>query len=67
MDATIEKELGDKAGVQGFPTIKFYKNDNKVEYTGGRDTDQIISWLKKRSGPVAKQLSTAKEVGTIRL
>ena len=47
MDATIEKELGDKAGVQGFPTIKFYKNDNKVEYTGGRDTDQIISWLKK--------------------
>jgi len=62
VDATIEKELGDKAGVQGFPTIKFYKNDNKVEYTGGRDTDQIISWLKKRSGPVAKQLSTAKEV-----
>ena len=62
VDATIEKELGEKAGVRGFPTLKFYKNGNALEYGGGRDTGPIINWLKKKTGPPAKQLNTADEV-----
>jgi len=62
VDATIEKELGDKAGVRGFPTMKFYKNGNAMDYGGGRDTDKIIAWLKKKTGPAAKVLSTSDEV-----
>lgn len=62
VDATVEKELGEKAGVRGFPTMKFYKNGNAMEYGGGRDTDQIIAWLKKKTGPPAKELNTAEEV-----
>jgi len=53
VDATIEKELRDKAGVRGFPTMKFYKNGNAMEYGGGRDADKIIAWLKKNTGPAA--------------
>ena len=62
MDATIEKELGENAGVKGFPTLKFYKNGNALEYGGGRDTEKIIAWLKKKTGPAAKELNTAEEV-----
>merc|ERR1711942_103121 len=62
VDATVEKELGEKAGVRGFPTLKFYKNGNAVDYSGGRDTDKIIAWLKKKTGPAAKELNTNDEL-----
>ena len=39
VDATVEKSLGDKFQVQGFPTLKFFKNGNPVEYGGPREAD----------------------------
>ena len=42
--------------------MKFYKNGNAMDYGGGRDTDKIIAWLKKKTGPAAKVLSTSDEV-----
>merc|ERR1712121_42672 len=62
VDATVEKELGEKAGVRGFPTMKFYRDGDMKDYGGGRDADKIIAWLKKYTGPLAKELSTAEEV-----
>ena len=35
VDATIETKLAEKYKVQGFPTIKFFKQGTPVEY-GGR-------------------------------
>jgi protein disulfide-isomerase A1 len=51
VDATEEKGLAEKYGVQGFPTLIFFKNQKKVEYTGGRTKDAIIQWITKKSGP----------------
>lgn len=34
VDATIETKLAEKYGVQGFPTIKFFKKGNAVDYQG---------------------------------
>jgi len=62
VDATVEKELGEKAGVRGYPTLKLYKNGDAMDYGGGRDTDGIIAWLKKKTGPPAKLLSAVEEV-----
>jgi len=62
VDATIETKLAEKYGVQGFPTIKFFKKGTPMEYSGGRTADEIITWLNKKTGPPAKVLETADEV-----
>ena len=40
----------------GFPTLKFLKDGEVVEYSGGRNTDSIVQWIKKQSGPACKQV-----------
>lgn len=62
VDATIETKLAEKYNVQGFPTIKFFKKGNEVEYGGGRTEAEIISWLNKRTGPPAKHLDKFDDV-----
>merc|ERR1711990_1076803 len=51
VDATEEKKLAERFGVQGFPTLYFFKNGEKTDYTGGRTSDTIVSWILKKSGP----------------
>jgi len=62
VDATVETKLAEKYGVQGFPTIKFFKKGVPTDYSGGRTADEIVSWLNKKTGPPAKVLATAEEV-----
>ncbi|NWV69035.1 PDIA1 isomerase, partial [Malurus elegans] len=60
VDATEESELAQQFGVRGYPTIKFFKNGDKAapkEYTAGREADDIVSWLRKRTGPAAATLT----------
>lgn len=62
VDATEAKELGTRFAVQGFPTLKFFRDGKPTEYNGGRTEPEIVSWLNKKSGPVAKSLETAEEL-----
>ncbi|XP_018617671.2 protein disulfide-isomerase [Scleropages formosus] len=60
VDATEETELAQEFGVRGYPTIKFFKGGEKQspkEYSAGRQADDIVSWLKKRTGPPASMLT----------
>lgn len=62
VDATQESELAEKFGVKGYPTLRFHKNGDWIEYTGGRRSDEIIAWLKKKTGPACKTLTTGDDV-----
>lgn len=56
MDATVETSLATKYSVRGYPTIKFFREGNPVDYSGGRKSADIINWLKKKTGPPAATL-----------
>jgi protein disulfide-isomerase A1 len=62
VDATIHKELGTRFGVSGYPTLKLFSHGTPSEYNGGRTEPEIINWMRKKSGPVTKVLTTVDEV-----
>lgn len=52
VDADTHKDLGEKYGVSGFPTLKFFPKNNKdgEDYDGGRDLDDFVSFINERCG-----------------
>lgn len=65
VDVTKEEELGSQYGVEGFPTLKIFINGNPTNYEGGRDEEEIFSYVKKLSGPASIELKTAEEVSKL--
>ncbi|XP_023241420.1 protein disulfide-isomerase-like isoform X1 [Centruroides sculpturatus] len=61
VDATEESELAGKFKVKGYPTIKFFREGEPIDYTGGRTANDIVNWLKKKTGPPAITLNTVEE------
>jgi len=57
VDATENKALAEKYGIQGFPTLFWFRGGEKSEYTGGRTTDTIVSWVLKKSGPPSAEIT----------
>merc|ERR1712086_11120 len=59
VDATEQKTVAERFAIQGFPTLFWFKNGVKSEYTGGRTSDTIVSWILKKSGPPSTQVTCA--------
>jgi protein disulfide-isomerase A1 len=66
VDATIESELAEKFQVRGYPTLKFFRNGEPTEYAGGRNANEIISWLSKKTGPAATDLKDKDTANTFK-
>lgn len=64
VDATAEKGLSEKFNIEGFPTLKFFKDGKPSEYNGGRKAEEIVSWLEKKSGPAIKFLETKEQLNS---
>mmetsp|Transcript_34930 Transcript_34930/g.31463 ORF Transcript_34930/g.31463 Transcript_34930/m.31463 type:complete len:484 (-) Transcript_34930:262-1713(-) len=64
VDATEEKDLSSKFGVRGFPTLKFFLkgSSSAIDYEGGRTHPEIVSWLKKRTGPVSVAVESVADL-----
>jgi protein disulfide-isomerase A1 len=59
VDATENKELAERFGIQGFPTLHWFVGGERSDYTGGRTTDTIVEWITKRTGPVSEEVDCA--------
>lgn len=65
VDATVESSLAEEFGIRGYPTLKFFRNANAIDYTGGRTADEIVSWVSKKTGPPAVELETVEAAETL--
>merc|ERR1712106_1075355 len=65
VDATAEKETGTKFDIEGFPTLKFFKNGEASDYNGPREAKGIVSWLLKKTGPACTEITKEGELKTI--
>ena len=62
VDATVEKNLAQKFGVRGYPTVKFFKKGEPMDYTGGRKESEVLNWVRKKSGPAFVTIQTLEEL-----
>lgn len=37
--------------MEGYPTLKFIKDGEVIDYKGKRTSDDIVNWCKKKIGP----------------
>jgi protein disulfide-isomerase A1 len=66
VDATVQAELGERFKVRGYPTLKFFVEGSALEYSGGRTADEIVAWLKKKSGPAATTVTSSEELNQLK-
>eukprot|EP00245_Coleochaete_scutata_P003255 TRINITY_DN14759_c0_g1_i1.p1 TRINITY_DN14759_c0_g1~~TRINITY_DN14759_c0_g1_i1.p1 ORF type:complete len:591 (+),score=159.76 TRINITY_DN14759_c0_g1_i1:95-1867(+) len=57
-DAAVETSLAQEFNIEGFPTISFFINGKDSPYGGGRESDDIVSWLMKKTGPPAETIES---------
>ncbi|XP_066306280.1 protein disulfide isomerase-like 2-2 [Miscanthus floridulus] len=52
LDADKYRDLAEKYGVTGFPTLKFFPKGNKAgeDYDGGRDLGDFVKFINEKSG-----------------
>jgi len=62
VDATVAQSLGQKYGVQGYPTLKIFGADKKnpTDYQGERKADPIISNCMKAANGLVKDRKAGK-------
>lgn len=60
VDCTEQKEVCAKNHVQGYPTLKIFRQGQSFEYQGPRDAEGIIRYMTKQSEPAVSELDAKK-------
>uniref|UniRef100_A0A671Q8H8 protein disulfide-isomerase n=1 Tax=Sinocyclocheilus anshuiensis TaxID=1608454 RepID=A0A671Q8H8_9TELE len=57
VDCTVNSETCERFGVNGYPTLKIFRNGEEAgSYDGPRIADGIVSYMKKQAGPSSVSL-----------
>ncbi|KAF4661546.1 hypothetical protein FOL47_006635 [Perkinsus chesapeaki] len=60
IDATEHKQMAEKYGIRGYPTLYWFVDGDKSEYGGGRTASEITEWVTDMTGPAVKEASSRK-------
>lgn len=50
VDCDTEKKICAKYDIKSYPTLKFFKKGEVIDYTGQRTQNDIANWVVKKSG-----------------
>ncbi|CAN8067388.1 unnamed protein product [Agarophyton chilense] len=65
LDATEEKDLAQKYGVRGFPTLKLFSKGELIsDYKGGRTKDDIVKYIERALLPSVTHCADAEALST---
>lgn len=56
VDCTVEKELCQKEGVRGYPTIKYWVDGKENKYSGGRSEADLKKHVDSSMGATNEEL-----------
>jgi len=66
VDCTDQRDLCSRFGVQGFPTLKVFRNtadiSSPAEYMGGRTDKDIIKYMQKQTEPAYVEVKSEDEL-----
>jgi protein disulfide-isomerase A1 len=62
VDCTTEEGTCQQQGIQGFPTLKLFRNGKPLDYEGERSAAAIVSFALKKTGPPAEPLDSADKL-----
>jgi len=65
VDATVETELAKEYEIDGFPTLLMFIEGRESEYTGGRTSNNIIGWIKKKVEIPSVSIDKVSDLETI--
>jgi protein disulfide isomerase len=67
VDATVETKMAEKYEIQGYPTIKVFREGQLAgDYSGGRTAEAIVSYVKNNLGPAVSLLSDASSLASLK-
>ncbi|KAJ6485067.1 thioredoxin-like protein [Mycena vitilis] len=59
VDCVDQADLCQSNGIQGYPTLKVYRNGTPTDYTGPRKADGIVTYMTKQSLPAVSEVTAA--------
>ena len=62
IDGSVQTYLSQSFGTQGYPTLKLFRSGVPIECHSKHDQASLIAWLKKKTGPPAKEIKTLDEI-----
>ena len=66
VDATKEKHLSLQYKILSYPTIKFFKENTSIQYSGQRKEEDLISWARKKASISVSYLKTIEDIEKIK-
>ncbi|XP_064647427.1 protein disulfide-isomerase A4-like isoform X2 [Lineus longissimus] len=62
VDATVEGDLAKQYSVDGFPTLKIFRNGKAFDYNGPREEYGIFDYMIKQVGDASKEVKSLKVI-----